>query len=181
MAITGSPVEAAVTVSFAFLWCVMRHSPSLLPVAACGLAAFALAAAIFLTPDFAAAEPVRSGTAPSNQAGACACPRNSDRPMRPKFAELKPQSDGRPLDAGDELAALQSVHVALSSVADGSTYVWHRNNGRLSGLVKPTSSFKTTEGTICRHIVVLLTSGERTRKTEGVACRKANGVWSLEG
>jgi surface antigen len=79
------------------------------------------------------------------------------------------------------MAALSSIHHALSATADGASYVWHRDNGRLSGLVRPTSSFKSAEGSVCRHLVVLLTTGEKTRKTEGIACRAANGVWSLEG
>ena len=83
--------------------------------------------------------------------------------------------------SGDEMAALTSVQHALSSVADGATYVWHRHNGRISGLVKPTSSFKSGEGAICRHVIVLMTSGQLTKKTEGVACRGPNGVWSLDG
>ncbi len=89
--------------------------------------------------------------------------------------------DGRPLDRGDEMAALSSVQHALSSTADGATYVWHRNNGRISGLVQPTASFKSVDGGICRHVVVMMTTGNKTRKTEGVACRLANGVWSLDG
>lgn len=159
----------------------MRPSTTLLPWAAGGVTAFTLVAAIMISAEFALAgspDPVAQTDA---RAPSCACPGTSDRPQRPKFADLKPQSDGRPLDAGDEMAALTSVQHALSNVADGATYVWHRRNGRLSGLIKPTSSFKSSEGSICRHIVVLLTSGIRTSKAEGVACRQSNGVWSLDG
>ena len=84
-------------------------------------------------------------------------------------------------EPGEETPARSSVQRARPATADGATYVWHRNNGRLSGLVKPTSSFKNVEGTICRHVVVMMTTGDKTRKAEGVACRDALGVWSLEG
>ena len=168
----------------------MRDVPSLVPLAFGGCTAFALVAAIFLSSGFAMAgeapvEPLGETPSAAAEAAAppsCTCPGTSSRPQRPKFAELKASpDDGRALDAGDEIAALSSVHHALTSVADGGTYVWHRNNGRLSGLVKPTSSFKNAEGAICRHIVLMLTTGPLTRKTEGVACRAPNGVWSLEG
>ena len=86
-----------------------------------------------------------------------------------------------PLDESDEIAALESVQFALSEVADGSSYVWHRSNGRLSGIVKPMSSFKDTHGSVCRHVLVVFNSTDLTKKTEAVACRLATGVWQLEG
>jgi surface antigen len=161
----------------------MRESFPLVPLAAGGLTAFALVAAIFLSSDLAlAGEPQASEPAAETRTAPCTCPGASNRPQKPKFAELKSSiDDGQALDSSDELAALSSVQHALSSVADGSTYVWHRHNGRLSGLVKATSSFKDADGVICRHIVVMMTTGPKTRKTEGVACRRDNGVWSLEG
>jgi surface antigen len=85
------------------------------------------------------------------------------------------------LDENDEIAALEAVRVALTEVGDGSTYVWHRANGRLSGLVQPTGSFKDLAGRPCRHIIVILSSGGHSAKIEGVACRLANGRWQLDG
>lgn len=157
----------------------MRETLPFMSLAASGLTAFALVTAIFLSSGHAIADDpvVAAAEAPS-----CGCPGSATRSQKPKFADLKSvPDDGRPLDSGDEIAALSSVQYALSSTADGSTYVWHRNNGRLSGLVQPTSSFKSVDGGICRHIVVMLTTGEKTRKAEGVACRAENGVWRLEG
>jgi surface antigen len=106
----------------------------------------------------------------------CTCPDAQGKSSRPKFAEIRGQ-----LDEADEIAALESVQLALSRAGDGTTFVWRRNNGRLSGLVNPTSSFRNGEGAICRHIVVLLTTGLLTKKTEGVACRLPNGRWRLDG
>ena len=85
------------------------------------------------------------------------------------------------LDDSDELAALASVQHALSSAGDGQAYVWQRANGRLSGLVRPISSFRNGDGQICRHVLVLLTTGQRTEKTESTACRLAGGRWQLGG
>lgn len=94
----------------------------------------------------------------------------------PKLAGLTP-----PLDVNDEIAALESMQLALTQVADGSTYVWHRSHGRLSGLVRPTASFKDKQGQVCRHLVVVLNGVDFTKKTETIACRGADGAWQLDG
>lgn len=111
----------------------------------------------------------------------CACSGKTQRPQRPRFAEATPDAANVALDQSDEIAALSSLQHALATVADGSTYVWQRQNGRLSGLVKPTGSFRNADGAICRQLLVLMTTGEKTRKIEGVACRGQGGVWRLEG
>lgn len=84
-------------------------------------------------------------------------------------------------DITDEIATLEAVHFALSQIGDGSSYVWHRRNGRLSGIVHLTVSFKDTTGKVCRHIVLELSSGDFARRAEGIACRLHTGVWQLEG
>lgn len=108
----------------------------------------------------------------------CTCP-TENRPSlwpRPKFADLKSE-----LDESDQVAALESLQVALSETSDGGSFVWHRNNGRISGVVQPTTSFKDEDGQVCRHIHVMLTSGTVSKKTEGIACRLPSGQWQLEG
>jgi surface antigen len=85
------------------------------------------------------------------------------------------------LDEDDEIAALESVQLALTEVADGSSYVWHRRHGRLSGLIHPTASFKDSAGHVCRHVVLILTTAQVTRKAEGIACRLSDGRWQLDG
>lgn len=159
----------------------MSQTSSLTTLATSGAVAFALAAFVLLSPDFAfAADPK---AAPQHQPpqqdtskGACTCPGESSPWVRPKFAGLEPA-----LGDDDHLAALESVQVALTETADGATYVWHRHHGRLSGLVQPTSSFKDASGHVCRHIVVMLSSAHASRKAEGIACRTEGGIWRLEG
>lgn len=85
------------------------------------------------------------------------------------------------LDAKDEAAALEAVTVALTEVGDGSTYVWYRHGGRLSGLVQPTQTFRDLLGRVCRHIVVTLNDASRSKRTEGIACRLSDGGWELDG
>jgi len=106
----------------------------------------------------------------------CSTPEQTPRAPRPKFAD-----HSQDLDASDEIATLEAIRVALSEVGDGATFVWHRNNGRLSGIVRPTTSFKDASGRVCRHIVLVLTAGLRTARAEGVACRSDDGRWQLEG
>lgn len=86
-----------------------------------------------------------------------------------------------PLDGSDELAALDAVQIALTEAADGATYVWQRHHGRLNGAVRMTSTFRGSDGRLCRHLVMTLSSGGYSRKTEGIACRDRDLVWSLEG
>lgn len=105
---------------------------------------------------------------------ACSCP--DGKTARPKLAELRTD-----LDDDDAIAALQTVQYALSEVADGASYVWHRGHGRLSGLVQPTSSFKDASGGVCRHVIVVLNTAEKSERTEAVACRLSNGIWKLDG
>src|SRR5262245_27643991 len=85
------------------------------------------------------------------------------------------------LDEKDQIAALERIQYALSEVSDGKTYVWRRWHGRLSGLVQPTASFKDSSGKVCRHLIVLMTTGNATTKQEGIACRLPSGRWQLDG
>src|SRR5262245_60509649 len=96
-------------------------------VAACALSLMLMAPMIALAEE----------SAPTDKP-TCTCPGQDTpaREARPKFADL--QSD---LDEGDEIAALEAIRLALTQVGDGGTFVWRRANGRISGVVKPTSSF----------------------------------------
>lgn len=85
------------------------------------------------------------------------------------------------LDEKDEIAALERIQYALAEVGDGKTYVWRRWHGKLSGLIQPTSSFKDPEGKVCRHLLVMMTTGLNTKRQEGIACRLPSGRWQLEG
>lgn len=81
----------------------------------------------------------------------------------------------------DEAAVLEAVQFALSRVADGSLYVWHRPSGLMSGSVKPTATFKDANGMLCRHLVVEISTEAKFRTMEGIACRGARGIWRLDG
>lgn len=150
----------------------MSQSVSLFSMATAGLTAFALVSLIFMSADLADAAEASTANTPS-----CSCPENGGKTSgRPKLAGLN-----TPLDEADEIAALESLQFALSEVADGSSYVWHRSHGRLSGIVKPIGSFKGKQGAVCRNIIVVLNSADHTKKTEVTACRLVTGVWQLEG
>ncbi|MCB1483535.1 MAG: hypothetical protein KDJ17_01435 [Hyphomicrobiaceae bacterium] len=155
----------------------MRYArPSLFSIYATGLTAFLLVSAILLIPTFARAGQAK---APKATQDSCTCP-PAQSTQRPKPARLNAPPRVT-LGIQDEIAALESVQLALSQVADGSTYVWHRSHGLLSGIVQPTSSFKDAEGQVCRHVVVILNSLDTTSKTEAIACRMPDGIWQLDG
>jgi len=112
-------------------------------------------------------------------AATCAChdaPENAKPWPRPKHADAMPT-----LDTTDEMATLEAVHLALSELGDGASYIWHRRNGRISGIISPTASFKDPDGRVCRHVVMTLTAGPHSARTEGIACRMADKSWRLEG
>ena len=85
------------------------------------------------------------------------------------------------IEPGDATAALEAIEIALTQAGDGATYVWQRGNGRLTGSVRPTSTFRDADRRMCRHIEMQVQLGAHARRTEGIACRSADGVWELEG
>lgn len=151
----------------------MRSDQYLLPHVAAAAFAFVLVASIFLSPRFAWA---------GDGEAAASAPASPGRlvELSPSPSRLMAGLDSL-LDANDEIAALESVQLALSQVGDGSTYIWHRYHGRLSGVVQPTSSFKDRDGRVCRHLVVSLTATDHYKAMEGIACRTEDGIWQLEG
>jgi hypothetical protein len=165
----------------------MSEPTSLFPLAAAATLAFVVSASIFLSPEnaFAGEKPsanTQSRKDPKAGEAGCSCPQEKEKLWaRPKFAELPPLAQKTVLDETDEIAALESVQFALTEVGDGASYIWHRNNGRLSGMVQPVTSFKDDHGQVCRHVVVILTTGAVSKKAEGVACRLSSGQWKLEG
>lgn len=149
----------------------MRHVPALETLVLAIATAVMLVALVFLSGNAAFAVEPASGEAH------CTCPGAERKAARPKFADF----ENRTLDESDEIAALESVQVGLSRMDDGSPFVWKRSNGRLSGIVRPTNSFRNASGALCRHVLVLLTTGYKTQTVEGVACRSPNRRWVLEG
>lgn len=159
----------------------MRPFPGPLAIALAFLSSILLGTFLILAPALVHA----TDKAPPKQpdAATCTCPDTENaRPWpRPKFADATPMRPGPRLDTGDEIAALEAVHLALSEIGDGTSYIWHGRNGRISGIINPTTSFKDAEGRVCRHIVMTLTAGPASARTEGVACRMADRSWRLEG
>jgi surface antigen len=150
----------------------MSSTASFFPIAAAGATAFALVAAVFVSAEFVwAAEPAGAQASATSAAAGCLCPKSNEAS---RLTDIRID-----LDLSDEYAALESVQLALTEVPDGSSYVWHRE-GRMSGLVKPLSSFKSMRGEVCRHAVVVLSGPDSTKKTEIVACRLPTGVWQVQ-
>lgn len=142
----------------------MSTHPSLVTLTAVVITAFVLIGQIFLGSGWAVAEDPQWQT------------RVYRAPAAPTPVALPTR-----LDLRDEIAALERIQYALAEVGDGATYVWRRWHGRLSGVVHPTVSFKDRSGKVCRHLTVLLTTGLRTRRMDGIACRLPSGRWQLEG
>ncbi len=166
----------------------MRSDPTLVSLAAFISVVFTSIAFVILSTDPALAAEALSTEETKQKAGEdCAC--NAAKPStRPKFADLSPEPTLPPkppkkfaLTAMDRSAALESVQFGLTELSDGSSLVWHRPHGQLSGIIRPTASFKDAAGKVCRHVVIWLSSGELLRKTEAIACRLKSGIWELDG
>ena len=102
----------------------------------------------------------------------------------PLRSHLYPPTAKKPrlsLSKFDELATLYAIQLTLDEVEDGARYVWRRHNGRLTGVFHPTRSFRGANGRTCRHLIIRLSTGRYSRKTEGIACRNALRRWVLEG
>lgn len=84
------------------------------------------------------------------------------------------------LDYKDQLIAMRALHLALTQVPDGGSFVWRKNSRSLKGLIKPTKAFRNADGQICRHLVYALSLGRYLKQIEGVACRTGDGTWQLK-
>jgi hypothetical protein len=105
-------------------------------------------------------------------------PRELSTPA-PSSTEKKRLPSG--LDEIDAVAALEGIRIALTEVADGGTYVWHRRDGLLSGMAQPTTSFKDASGLPCRNLTVMLNTYGRSSRIDGTACRFGADRWNLTG
>lgn len=160
----------------------MRPFPGPLALALVFTSSLVIGSALILAPQLVYAINPAPLPAPAEvpQAQSCSCqdaPGNAYPIPRPRFADATPPA----VDMTDETATLEAVHTALSEVGDGATYVWHRRGSKISGIIKPTASFKDAEGRVCRHLVMTLSAGERSASAEGIACRMADRSWRLEG
>ena len=152
------------------------RSPARLSLLLSGAAAACFALGLFS--QLTQAHDVKPAEQPS-----CTCPNLGPNPSKPPSVSAKPKfaEFNAHLDENDEIAALEAIRVALTEVGDGGTYVWHRQHGRLSGIVQPTVSFKDMAGRVCRHILLIMTVGTATGRAEGIACRLGDGRWQLDG
>ncbi len=119
-----------------------------------------------------------NATEPSRSSG----PASSGAAPQPQLHPGSADATARfTLDAADETATLHAVHIGLTEIPDGSSFLWRRAHGRLSGVVQPVFSFKNADGDVCRQLKLTLRSGTYTRTIEGIACREPDGRWALEG
>jgi surface antigen len=84
------------------------------------------------------------------------------------------------LNGSDRAVAMNALEVALNELGDGAALVWKRQKG-LAGVLKPVAAFRDDQGRICRHLIYSLSFGNYARQVEGIACRGADGMWSLQG
>ena len=152
----------------------MSAHPSLVTLAAVVITGFVLAGHITLAAGGAVAHdgPAEKSSSPSSTPVA-------SKSSGSKAATHVLHVPRYKLNDKDEIAALERIQYALNEVGDGSVYVWRRWHGGLSGVIHPTTSFKDKNGKVCRHLMVLMTTGETTKRIESIACRLPSGRWQL--
>ncbi len=101
---------------------------------------------------------------------------DTQKPRRMNFSQLRKR-----LKPADEFATLYALQVALSRVGDGQTYVWSRPKRKLRAFITPVNSFRASNGTICRKIIVSLALGSYLKRTKTTACRASDRSWTLQG
>lgn len=145
-----------------------RFSPSL-----CLKMATVVLVASAASPGPATADPASAGTPATTTERQSK--RISNAPHRtPSLAELRAR-----LNESDRRVALSALHIALTRISDGATYVWRKSGRNLIGTIKPTSAFRNANGQVCRHVIYTLTLGRYHKRVEGIACRGISGRWSL--
>lgn len=147
----------------------MFHRARVLPVATLILTAIAFGA---LSP-FAIAEPASEIPEQTGMMATATPPAPEQNPSS-RLAELRSK-----LDRTDQMVALRALHLALSQVPDGGTFVWRKKSRSLKGMIRPTKAFRNVDGHICRHIIYALVLGRYTKQIEGIACRQDDGRWRL--
>lgn len=101
-------------------------------------------------------------------------------PPIPLENPVRPQAGMRSkLGYSDKMLALRALHLALSQVPDGGTFVWHKKSRSLKGVIRPSKAFRNAEGEVCRHVIYALELGRIMKQVEGIACRQDDGRWQL--
>ncbi|MHA1166017.1 MAG: hypothetical protein ACTSP0_10630 [Alphaproteobacteria bacterium] len=91
-----------------------------------------------------------------------------------RLAELRSR-----LDQKDHIVAMRALHLALTQVEDGGTFMWQKRSRSLKGMIKPSKAFRNTDGRVCRHVIYALSLGRYLKQIEGIACRQNDGSWQL--
>ena len=147
----------------------MFHRARALPLATLVFTAIAFGS---LSP-FARAEPASEIPEQTGMMATATPPAPEQNPSR-SLAELRSK-----LDRTDQMVALRALHLALSQVPDGGTFVWRKKSRSLKGMIRPSKAFRNADGKICRHIIYALVLGRYTKQIEGIACRQEDGRWQL--
>lgn len=100
-------------------------------------------------------------------------PLPSQNPAR-RLAELRSR-----LGEMDQIVAMRALHMALTQVPDGGTFIWRKRSLSLKGMIRPSKAFRNADGQICRHVIYALALGRYSKQIEGIACRRDDGRWQL--
>ena len=86
---------------------------------------------------------------------------------------------GKSLDKADRLALQRSTQTALEKNRTGSASTWRNPDSGNSGSIRPTRTYETARGDVCREYQQTITVGGKTQTAVGRACRQADGTWRI--
>lgn len=134
---------------------------------------------LLLWSQVAHAKPGKRSTSPANSHGISGVSTSETPPVphrKPllRLAELRSR-----LDVKDHIVAMRALHLALTQVEDGGTFVWQKRSRSLKGMIKPSKAFRNVDGRVCRHVIYALSLGRYLKQIEGIACRQNDGSWQL--
>lgn len=83
----------------------------------------------------------------------------------------------RRLEAGDWSMHDGTARRALTNGRDGEVMGWQNPATGASGIFRPTRSYRTQTGELCRDYRATLSVGETVESGEGTACQGGDGQW----
>jgi surface antigen len=97
-----------------------------------------------------------------------------DRPAS-EIAAVGPNAIYESLPDAARQAALRTRQRALETLPSGRSLDWRQ--GRHAGKVRPERSYRSVDGSFCRHFTETLHPPQRARRA--VACRSGEGLWHV--
>jgi surface antigen len=86
---------------------------------------------------------------------------------------------GNLLDQRDKEMQAKAASQAFESSPSGKSVGWQNPDSGHSGIVTPTRTYQTAEGSYCREFTQTVTIDGKKENSYGTACRQPDGSWRI--